>query len=187
MIISQFSVSWQLIRETTLTTMLSGVGKAMYKVKAETGIICVIVIQSDHLKTHHYLLPLLCHRLPVFDEICGRTMNFVCSRKQLSTSLILWDLSRAVLCTAVDARSNVLFCLRHYNWTFDEQLSRHSFNQIVSPSNTTAQYAVVSLLYECLMVQMDKFSCLIDFYTAILTTLWRTCAMCMPWRRSVLY
>ena len=29
------------------------------------------------LQTHCYLLPLLCQCLPVYDEICGRTMNFV--------------------------------------------------------------------------------------------------------------
>ena len=45
------------------------------------------------LQTHCYLLPLLCQCLPVYDEICGRTINFVRSCLYHQSSLVSWNLS----------------------------------------------------------------------------------------------
>jgi len=87
------------------------------------------------LQTHCYLLPLLCRCLPVFDEVCGRAMNFVrsCLHHECSiVSSVAWY-SR-LYCTAVillyspvGRNVGLSLCLRSYNCTFDDLLSCHSF------------------------------------------------------------
>ena len=84
--------------------------------------------------THCYLLPLICHCLPVFDEICRRSINFV--RACLSHES---DLIRQIAAYGVYfARSesplghNVLFCAERYRASVNSILFESSFNAIVN-------------------------------------------------------
>ena len=49
---------------------------------------CVRRVLNLPIQTHCYLLPMLCHCLPVFDEICKRSMNFVRSCLSHQSSVV---------------------------------------------------------------------------------------------------
>ena len=111
------------------------------------------------LQTHCYLLPLLCQCLPVYDEICGRTMNFVRSCLYHQSSVVKSVAWYSVLHGRYSSLigRNVLLCLQRYKCTFNDFLSCHSFKNIicrfVSASCTDDQYTMCSMLSECLRVR----------------------------------
>jgi len=111
------------------------------------------------MQTHCYLLPLLCHCLPVFDEICGRAMNFVRSCLHHESNIVRCVAWYSVLHGRYRSPTgrNVSFCLRRYNCDFNDLLSCRSFSHIishfVSASHTEVQRVIASLLSECLLLR----------------------------------
>jgi len=85
------------------------------------------------LQTPCYLLPLLCQCLPVYDEICGRTMNFVRSCLYHQSSVVKSVAWYSVLHGRYSSPigRNVLLCLQRYKCTFYDFLSCHSFKHII--------------------------------------------------------
>jgi len=85
------------------------------------------------LQTHCYLLPLLCQCLPVYDEICGRTMNFVRSCLYHQSSVVKSVAWYSVLQGRYSSPigRNVSLCLQRYKCTFNDFLSCHSFKNII--------------------------------------------------------
>jgi len=113
------------------------------------------------LQTHCYLLPLLCQCLRVYDEICGRTMNFVRSclyhQYRVVKSVAWYSVLHGRYSFPIGR--NVLLCLQRYKCTFNDFLSCHSFKNIicrfVSAGCTDDQYNACSMLSECLRVRDD--------------------------------
>lgn len=83
--------------------------------------------------THCYLLPLICRCLPIFDEICRRSLNFVraCVKHESSLvrSLAVYGLTVARYKSPIG--SNVLFCAHRYLCTVDDLL-QGSVNNIIT-------------------------------------------------------
>ena len=93
----------------------------------------VIGVANLPLQTHCYLLPLLCQCLPVYDEICGRTMNFVRSCLYHQSSVVKSVAWYSVLQGRYSSPigRNVSLCLQRYKCTFNDFLSCHSFKNII--------------------------------------------------------
>jgi len=75
--------------------------------------------------THCYILPLLCKRLPVYDEICRRSANFVRTCLIHNTSVVQNVANYGVLwarCESPMGR-NALQCMRRYNAGLSDLLS----------------------------------------------------------------
>ena len=68
------------------------------------------------LQTHCYLLPFLCQCLPVYDEICERTMNFVRSCLYYQSSVVKSVAWYSVLHGHYSSPMgrDVLLCLQRY-------------------------------------------------------------------------
>ena len=71
--------------------------------------------------THCYLLPLLSQCLPVFEEICKRSMNFIATCCSHTSALV-----RSVATHGLTARyssvvgHNAAFCIRRFDCTLDD-------------------------------------------------------------------
>jgi len=111
------------------------------------------------LQTHCYLLPLLCQCLPVYDEICGRTMNFLRSCLYHQSSVVKSVAWYSVLHGRYSSPigRNLLLCLQRYKCTFNDFLSCHSFKNTICrflfASCTDDQCTVCSMLSECLKLR----------------------------------
>ena len=114
--------------------------------------------------THCYLLPSICNCLPVFDEICCRSINFARDCISRESSLI----RQIASCGIFHARSasplgqNMLFCIDRYRSPVNSLLFS-SFNIINSYFNSTVdsdQIRTSNFLSELIEIRnsKDKFS-----------------------------
>ena len=75
--------------------------------------------------SHSYFLPILSETLPVYDEICKRSMKFIASSlvsssqlvKSIASYCIMFGRNNSVLGT------NALLCCDRYNWSLSELVS----------------------------------------------------------------
>lgn len=83
--------------------------------------------------THCYLLPLICHCLPVVDEICRRSINFVRACLSHESDLIRQIASYGVYLARSESPlgHNVLFCVERYQSSINSILSE-SLNNIIN-------------------------------------------------------
>jgi len=108
-------------------------------------------------RTHCYLLPLLCHSVPIFDQICIRTLNFVqrCLShdsdvvKFISDYCIKYGHSNSYI------GKNVMFHMRRYKCNF-EMVFSGQMNNIIESHFIRYTYcmhaALPSLLFEIIVV-----------------------------------
>ena len=110
--------------------------------------------------THCYLLPLICNCLPVFDEICRRSINFARDCISHESNLIRQIESYGIF----HARSasllgqNMLFCIDRYRSPVNGLLFS-SFNIINSYFNSTvdsAQSRTCSFLSELIEIRDSR-------------------------------
>jgi len=84
-------------------------------------------------RTHCVLLPLLSNCIPIFDELCRRSLKFVQSCLSHNSDLVRFV---AQFCIAEGRNSspcgrNVLFCMRRYQCTSSDTISNISVDEIV--------------------------------------------------------
>jgi len=78
--------------------------------------------------THRYLLPLLGRCLPVLDEICRRSMNFVITCLSHTSSLVKYVAHHSIrfgLNFSLVGR-NVLYCSRRYGFDVSDVLTNNT-------------------------------------------------------------
>jgi len=112
--------------------------------------------------SHNRLLPLICECLPLFDEICRRSLNFI-RTCDLHDSLLIRSVAQY---GAIYARSqsiigqNVLFCAQRYYWSISDVIYNpaHSFiNAFVYNSVDFESHMAANLLTETLMLRDRVF------------------------------
>jgi len=111
------------------------------------------------LQTHCYLLPLLCQCLPVYDKICGRTMNFVRSCLYHQSSVVKSVAWYSVLRGRYSSHTGRMYysacnVINVLLMTF-YHVTRSSISYVIlCLLETDVQYTVCSLLAECLECEM---------------------------------
>ena len=112
-------------------------------------------------KCHSYLLPILSDSLPIFDDICKRSMRFIANCvaspshlvKSISWHCILFGRQRSFI------GSNALFCCERYKWSMIEFINNSSefnnfpFNSLFYDSLTEMQKNSASFLFELLSIR----------------------------------
>ena len=120
--------------------------------------------------THCYLLPLLCQCLPVYDEICARSLNFIYRCVSHDSELIRFisqyciKYGRSQSCIG----RNSMFCMRRYNCNADKICSGLMNDVIKSFCVTSAEShhaATANLLREIMMVRDNFFNASRMVYT----------------------
>ena len=107
--------------------------------------------------THCYLLPLISQCLPVFDEICRRSMNFItacCTH----TSVLVRSVANHGLIARYNSfiGQNALFCTQRYKCTFDDIYCRRSndlVNRYFYGLNDETQLRTAGFLSELISVR----------------------------------
>jgi len=116
--------------------------------------------------THCYLLPLLDRCLPVLDEICKRSMNFVSTCLSHKSSLVSYVAHHSIrfgLNFSPTGR-NVLYCSWRYGFDVSDVLTNNSrfiSDSIYSCARaevTDVQMHEVDLLLECILIRDGQAS-----------------------------
>jgi hypothetical protein len=113
--------------------------------------------------THCYLLPLLCNCLPVFDEICRRSINFARDCISHESGLIKQVASYGIYYARSESPlgKNVLFCTDRYRSTLNSLLfsSFNIANSYFDGAVDDAQLRTASFLSELIEIRdgKDKF------------------------------
>jgi len=115
-----------------------------------------------HQQAHCFLFHLVSGCLPMFDELCRRSMSFVCSCLSHDSYLIRFVANY----TIVHARSqsflghNVLFCAHRYNFSVNICNRLNSFDNLVKTfvhnSIDDNIRCLASLLYELIMIRKRR-------------------------------
>jgi hypothetical protein len=107
--------------------------------------------------THCYLLPLLCDCLPVFDEICRRSINFARTCISHEVPLIRQTAIYAIMYARSDSPlgQNMLFCSQRYHSSLDSLLFSpfNIVNNYVNSAVDENQLRVCSFLSEMIEVR----------------------------------
>ena len=120
-------------------------------------------------KTHCYMLPLLCQCLPVFDEICVRSLNFIdrcLSHDSDLIKFIAWYCIKYGRSRSCMGR-NIMFCMQRYNCSVEKVCSglmNDVIKSFVNTSTDSHHVALADLLHEIIMVR-DKFLMLPGWFT----------------------
>ena len=132
--------------------------------------------------SHCYLLHLLSQCLPLFDEICRRSINFIRSCVSHESSLVNQIAKYAVYHarTLSCLGQNMLFCMQRYNCSFRDLLTK-SVNNIVMPfalkSVDDDMFCTANFLLELILIKnnslcigrseqyfsRDELQCMIDY------------------------
>jgi len=113
---------------------------------------------------HSYFLPIISDSLPIFDDLCKRSMRFIAncivspSRlvKSISHHCIFFGRQRSFV------GSNVLFCCERYKWSMLEFVNNSShfkdfpFNSLFHTSLSEVQINSASFLCELLSIREDR-------------------------------
>ena len=113
---------------------------------------------------HSYLIPIMSDTLPLFDEICKRSMRFIANCivspshlvKSITWHCIVSGRQRSFLGT------NVLFCCERYNWSLIQfinnsaQFKDFSFNSLFLDSLSEMQKNSASFLFELLLIREGR-------------------------------
>ena len=115
--------------------------------------------------THCYLLPLICNCLPVFDEICRRSINFARACISREPGLIQQVASYGIYYARSESPlgQNMLFCADRYRSTLNNLLFS-SFQIVTSYFDNTvddAQLCTASFLSELIEIR-DRTETLFD-------------------------
>ena len=119
--------------------------------------------------THCYILPLLCECLPVYDEVCRRSVNFLRTCVSHSSEVVRHVANYSIFHGRCDspAGRNALHCMNRYGATLSDVLSS-KFESLVweyATKDISIQHEQsVDLLRECIMIRDNVFT-LPDFYT----------------------
>ena len=111
--------------------------------------------------SHCYLLHLLSQCLPLFDEISRRSINFIRSCVSHESSLVSQIAQYAVYHAGSLSflGQNVLFCMRRYNCSLRDLLTK-SVNNIILPialkSVDESMYCTANFLLELIMIQNNS-------------------------------
>mgnify|MGYP006335670613 FL=1 len=113
---------------------------------------------------HSYLIPIMSDTLPLFDEICKRSMRFIANCivspshlvKSITWHCIVSGRQRSFLGT------NVLFCCERYNWSLIQfinnsaQFKDFSFNSLFLDSLSEMQKNSARFLFELLLIREGR-------------------------------
>jgi hypothetical protein len=131
--------------------------------------------------THCHLLPLLNNCLPVFDEICKRSLNFIRSCMQHESSLIRFLTYNSIYIARHDSPigRNALFCMNRYSCSMKDVTSgnigyfveQYCHNQLTSDQKISAGFLIelVALrerklaLPDTCMLTMSELRDIIDY------------------------
>ena len=114
---------------------------------------------------------LLCGCLPVFDEICLRCVNFVCSCITHRSNLVKFIARYSIFYERFrsPAGRNMLYCAQRYSCAVEDLLftlsARNAVSSRVRERLSDEQIQTASLLQECIMVR-DGLARLPDVFTA---------------------
>ena len=109
------------------------------------------------------MLPLICQCLPVFDELCRRSINFARSCVSHESKLISQIASYCIHFARCKSPmgSNILFCVDRYQINIDDILSGFSNYIVYSHYNRTiadVQLRASSFLYELVSIRDSRQS-----------------------------
>ena len=118
--------------------------------------------------THCSLLPVISHCLPIFDELCRRSLNFARSCITHDCSLIRFIASYGIVharnCSPIG--QNILYCFKRYNCTYNDLLFG-SVNSIVNSfclkSIDDSTFSTANLLSELICVRDGLCDIAINF------------------------
>jgi hypothetical protein len=113
---------------------------------------------------HSYFIPIISDTLPIFDDLCKRSMRFIANCivspsnlvKSVSQHCILFGRQRSFL------GSNVLFCCERYKWSMRQFINNPSlfkdfpFNSLFITSLSEEQNNSASFLCELLSIREDR-------------------------------
>ena len=112
--------------------------------------------------THCYLLPLICNCLPVFDEICKRSINFVRDCISHESSLIRQIASYGIYYARSESPMglNMLFCTDRYCSPLNKLLfsSSKSISSYFHSTVDVAQVRTSSFLYELIDIRDNAYN-----------------------------
>ena len=116
--------------------------------------------------THCYLLPLICQCLPVFDELCRRSINFMRSCVSHESKLISTIASHCIHFARCKSPMdlNILFCADRYQTNIDDILSGSSTYIVHSHYNRSIgdiQLHASSFLSELISIRDSRQSFLV--------------------------
>ena len=106
-------------------------------------------------------VPLLSHCLPVFDEICSRSMNFVFTCLSHTSKFIRYVAQHGIRfgLNFSPLGRNILFCSRRYGFEVDDvffhkfSYFRNVISSWFSSKFTFAQNCTADLLFECVLIR----------------------------------
>jgi hypothetical protein len=112
--------------------------------------------------THCFLLPLLCHCLPIYEDLCRRTLNFIYRCVSHESPLIKFV---AVYATKYARNSsclgrNLLLCCQRYSCSADDIFDGYGNNFVNRFCNTQileSQLQVAKFLIELILIRDGSF------------------------------
>lgn len=112
-------------------------------------------------RTHRYLLPLISNCLPLFDEICKRSLNFIRTCLQSESNLVR-NVSRHGVFNSPGSSllgSNIRFCARRFEctvWDIIHRPIQSVINNYIASSYENDMYHRAQLVVELLYVRDDQ-------------------------------
>jgi hypothetical protein len=111
--------------------------------------------------THSYLLPLLTDTLPVFEEICRRSAQFILKCLNSSSTLVKYVTRHAINIARYNSNvgKNALFCSNYFKWQLYDflngsiALNRNSFLTFCLGRLSDYEVDNAGSLYEVLLVR----------------------------------
>jgi len=118
--------------------------------------------------THCYLLPLICRCLPVFDEICRRSLKFIRACINNESSLVRGLAFYGITFARNESflGRNVLFCADRYHCAVNDILHgsiNNIINSYVKFNTTDARVQTADLLCELLNIRESRYLFLTNF------------------------
>jgi len=110
--------------------------------------------------TYSRLLPLICECLPLFDEICRRSLNLFARTCALHDSLLIRSVAQYGAIYARSHRQKCLFCVQRYHRSISDVIYNpaHSFiDAFVYNSVDFETHTAANLLTETLMLRDHVF------------------------------
>ena len=120
---------------------------------------------------HSYLLPIVSNSLPIFDEICKRSSQFILSCLSSPSPLVRWLSWHSVAISKFNyvLGTNAQFCCKQFGWPTTEFFTQsvihnnNFFNQYFSNHVSNVDVDTALLLLEMIFVKENSLSLPRDF------------------------
>jgi hypothetical protein len=124
------------------------------------------------INTHNDLLPSLCNSLPVFDEICKRSLLFISSCVQHGSDLVKFVMRHGILFARTRSvlGNYVLFCSRRYSFNIEDVLNGNinsaTFMNLFRNSRPASEITIRNALF-CWNLLLLEIMCFIYLMTCL--------------------